>query len=81
MAHRDSIQSIGPAFYSWKIVAYWQEAIESQLYLKAMDAGEVFSIAVGDVDGLEAVLGFASDHCIEGKKDSTSVYVRPRAAR
>src|SRR5262245_35493285 len=81
LAHRDSIQSIGPAFYSPKTVDCWQEAIGGQLYLKAMDAGEVFFIAVGDVDRRRAVLGFASDYCIEGKKHGTSVYVRGRSAR
>jgi GNAT superfamily N-acetyltransferase len=81
LAHRDSIQSIGPAFYSPEIVAHWQEAIDGQLYLKAMDAGEVFFIAVGEVDGRRAVIGFASDYCIEGRKHGTSVYVRGRSAR
>ena len=40
LAHRDSIQSIGPAFYSPEVVECWQEAIGGQLYLEAMDAGE-----------------------------------------
>jgi hypothetical protein len=39
LAHRDSVQSIGPAFYSLEVVEHWQEAIEGQLYLTAMDAG------------------------------------------
>lgn len=62
-------------------MGYWQEAIEGQLYLKAMDGGEVFFIAVGDIDGRRAVLGFASDYCIEGKRHGSSVYVRGRSAR
>jgi GNAT superfamily N-acetyltransferase len=81
LAHRDSIESIGPAFYPQEIVAHWQEAIEGQLYLKAMAAGEVFFIAVGETDGRRAVLGFASDHCAEGQKHGTSVYVRGGSAR
>ena len=81
LAHRDSIQSIGPAYYPTEIVEYWQEAISGELYLKAMRTGEVFFIAVGEVDGRRAVLGFASDYCIEGRKHGTSVYVRGRAAR
>ncbi|HEY7500881.1 MAG TPA: GNAT family N-acetyltransferase [Vicinamibacterales bacterium] len=81
LAHRDSIQSIGPTYYSDDVVAWWQEAIEGQLYLKAMDGGEVFFIALGDVDGRRAVLGFASDYCIEGQRHGTSVYVRGRSAR
>lgn len=82
-AHRDSIQSIGPAYYSDDVVAWWQEAIEGQLYLKAMEGGEVFFIALGDVDGRRAVLGFASDYCIEGRGTgprSTSVAAQPGRA-
>ena len=81
LAHRDSIQSIGPAFYAPEVVEYWQEAITGELYLKAMEAGEVFFIAVGEADGSRAVLGFASDYCIEGPKHGTSVYVRGRSTR
>jgi GNAT superfamily N-acetyltransferase len=81
LAHRDSIQSIGPAYYSDEVVAWWQDAIEGQLYLKAMEGGEVFFIAIRDVDGRRAVLGFASDYCIEGQRHGTSVYVRGRSAR
>jgi GNAT superfamily N-acetyltransferase len=80
-AHRDSIQSIGPSYYPEEIVGYWQEPIEGQLYLKAMDGGEVFFIAVGDIDGRRAALGFASDYCIEGQRHGSSVYVRGRSAR
>jgi GNAT superfamily N-acetyltransferase len=81
MAHRDSIQFVGPSYYPEEIVGYWQEAIEGQLYLKALDGGEVFFIAVGDFDGRRAVLGFASDYCIEGQRHGSSVYVRGRSAR
>lgn len=81
LAHRDSIQSIGPSYYPEETVEYWQEAIEGQPYLKAMDGGEVFFIAVGDIDGRRAVLGFSSDYCIEGQRHGSSVYVRGRAAR
>jgi GNAT superfamily N-acetyltransferase len=81
LAHRDSIQSIRSTFYSAEVMEYWQEGITGELYTKAMDAGEVFFIAVGDVDGRRAVLGFASDYCIEVKKHGMSVYVRGRSAR
>jgi ribosomal protein S18 acetylase RimI-like enzyme len=80
-AHRDSIQSIGPAFYSPEVVECWQEAIAGQLYLEVMDKGEVFFIAIGDVDGRPAVLGFSSDYRIVGQKHGTSVYVRGGSAR
>src|SRR5687767_6239645 len=73
LAHRDSIQSIGPAFYSPGVVEYWHEAITRELYLKAMEAGEVFFIAVGDADGSRAVLGFASDCCVEGRSEERRV--------
>ena len=81
LAHRDSILSIGPAFYSPEVVGYWQQGITGDLYRRAMDAGEVFFIAVGDVDGTRAVLGFASDYGMEGPKHGISVYVRGRSAR
>jgi GNAT superfamily N-acetyltransferase len=81
LAHRDSIQSMGPSYYPEEIVGYWQEAIDGQLYLEAMNGGEVFFIAVGDIDGRRAVLGFASDYCIEGQRHGSSVYVRGRSAR
>ena len=64
-----------------KLWSTWQEAITGELYLKAMDAGEVFFIAVGEADGGGAVLGFATDYCIQGPKHGTSVYVRGRSAR
>ncbi len=81
VAHRDSIQSIGPDFYSSEVVECWQEGITGELYRRAMDAGEVFFIAVADVDGRRAVLGFASDYGVEGSKYGVSVYVRGRWAR
>jgi GNAT superfamily N-acetyltransferase len=77
LAHRDSIQSIGPAFYSGEAVEGWQEAISGALYLEAMDAGEVFFIAT---DG-GGILGFASDYIIRGQTHGISVYVRGRSAR
>jgi GNAT superfamily N-acetyltransferase len=80
-AHRDSIQSIGPAFYPADAVDAWQEGLTGTVYLDAMDAGEVFFIATGKVDGVALVLGFASDYCIEGATHGTSVYVRGMAAR
>jgi GNAT superfamily N-acetyltransferase len=77
LAHRDSIQSIGPAFYSAEVVQHWQEVIAGELYLEAMDAGEVFFIAT---DG-SSILGFASDYRIRGQTHGISVYVRGRSAR
>jgi ribosomal protein S18 acetylase RimI-like enzyme len=46
-----------------------------------MDGGEIFFIAVGEIDGADAVLGFASDYVRNGSHHGTSVYVRGTAAR
>lgn len=59
LAHRDSIRSIGPAFYPPQVVDDWAAGISRNLYLDAMEAGEVFFIATGE--GPE-VLGFSSDY-------------------
>jgi putative acetyltransferase len=81
LAHRDSIRSIGPAFYPSNVVDDWEEGLTGQVYLRAMQSGEVFFIATGNVDGRTLVLGFSSDYRIEGSKHGTSVYVRGEAAR
>ena len=80
-AHRDSIRSIGPAFYPPHDVDAWQHGLTGDVYLKAMRSGEVFFVATGNVDGTALVLGFASDYRIEGATHGTSVYVRGMAAR
>lgn len=81
VAHRDSILSIGAGFYPPNVVADWQEGLTGDVYLKAMDGGEVFFIATGELQDKAVVLGFASDYRIEGAKHGTSVYVRGIAAR
>lgn len=81
VAHRDSIRSTGPTFYPPNVVDDWQEGLTGDVYLKAMEGGEVFFIATGNIDGQARVLGFASEYCIEGSKHGTSVYVRGIAAR
>jgi ribosomal protein S18 acetylase RimI-like enzyme len=80
-AHRDSIQSLGAAFYDPAALAAWQAGISGDLYRGAMKAGEVFFIATGTLDGRQRVLGFSSDYAIEGPLHGTSVYVRGGAAR
>jgi putative acetyltransferase len=80
-AHRDSIQTIGPDFYARTDVDAWQEGLSGDVYLRAMDRGEVFFIASGHVGGTDVVLGFSSDYVIEGGTHGTSVYVRGMAAR
>lgn len=79
--HRDSIQSIGCDFYPANDVDAWQQGLSGDLYLGAMEAGEIFFIATGTVDGAPLVLGFASDYHIGGATHGTSVYVRGIAAR
>jgi putative acetyltransferase len=79
-AHLDSIRSIGPRFYPPATVNAWGAGLTPALYLQAMDAGEVFYIALGAIDGQPAVLGFAT-HRVDGHEHGTAVYVRGRAAR
>jgi GNAT superfamily N-acetyltransferase len=81
VAHRDSIQSLGPAFYPPQAVTDWQEGIEPALYLNAIASGEVFFIAVEVTENEPVVLGFSSDYRIEGTTHGVSVYVRGSAAR
>jgi putative acetyltransferase len=81
LAHRDSIQSIGPRFYPPSVVDDWADGLTGDLYIEAMRAGEVFFIAAAEVDGATVVLGFASDYQREGSRHGTSVYVRGTAAR
>lgn len=80
VAHRDSIQSIGPAFYSSEVVEAWGSGLTPAIYEKAMEAGEAFFIATGHVDGEPAVLGF-STHRVDDAQDGASVYVRGNVAR
>jgi putative acetyltransferase len=80
-AHRDSIRSIGPAFYPPQAVDDWCEGLSPNIYARAMDNGEAFFVAIGDVDGRSVVLGFASDYQIDGARFGVSVYVRGSAAR
>ena len=65
-AHRDSILSIGPAFYPPNVVADWQAGISRDLYLDAMERGEVFFIATGSLQDRPIVLGFATSRSVGG---------------
>jgi GNAT superfamily N-acetyltransferase len=80
VAHRDSIRSIGARFYPPDVVDDWSAVVTRDLYVNAMEGGEVFFIAIGEVDGTPAVLGFAT-HRLDGAQHGTSVYVRGMAAR
>jgi GNAT superfamily N-acetyltransferase len=79
-AHRDSIRSIGPAFYAPDLVEAWGSALTPELYANAMAGGEAFFVAVGRIDGEVVVLGF-STHRVDDGQDGVSVYVRGSAAR
>jgi GNAT superfamily N-acetyltransferase len=79
-AHLDSIRSLGSLCYEETIVSDWGARIESALYLSAMDRGEVFFIARGELGGTPAVLGFSS-HRIDEGRHGVAVYVRGRASR
>jgi ribosomal protein S18 acetylase RimI-like enzyme len=80
VSHRDSIASIGPDYYPPHVVEDWGEGLTSDLYVNAMASGEVFFIAVGELEGRHVVLGFAT-HRIDDGRHGTSVYVRGAAAR
>jgi GNAT superfamily N-acetyltransferase len=80
LAHLDSIRSIGPAFYPLDVVDAWSTGLTPEIYVKAMESGEAFFIAMGYVDGEAAVLGF-STHRVDDAQDGASVYVRGQAAR
>src|SRR3989442_970369 len=78
-AHSDSIRSIGPLFYSQENVNDWGAGLTSDLYVKAMQRGEAFFIAVGDLNGKPTVLGFAA-HRVEGTQHGTAAYLMCTAA-
>ncbi|HVR69659.1 MAG TPA: GNAT family N-acetyltransferase [Vicinamibacteria bacterium] len=79
-AHLDSIRSIGPLYYAAPIVNDWCARVEGDLYVEAMDRGEVFFVAVDEGGDTSEVLGFSS-HRIDDHEHGTAVYVRGRAAR
>jgi GNAT superfamily N-acetyltransferase len=58
----------------------WGEGLTADVYIKAMQGGEVFFVATGEVEGHPVVLGFAGHH-VEAGRHGTSVYVRGCAAR
>lgn len=76
-AHLDSIRTIGSQYYPSEIVNDWCAEITGNLYLKAMEQGEVFFIAVAADN---EVFGFSS-HRIDDEIHGVSVYVRGKAAR
>ncbi|PYR28849.1 MAG: hypothetical protein DMF92_13215 [Acidobacteria bacterium] len=78
--HCDSIRSVGPQFYPPSVVEDWEEGLTPDIHVNAMEGGEVFFVAVGQIDNDSAVLGFAT-HRIDDARDGGSVYVRGLATR
>ena len=62
------------------MVEAWGAGLTPELYISAMESGDVFFIATGHIDGQPEVLGF-STHRVDDRIDGTSVYVRGSAAR
>ena len=80
LAHIDSIRSLGAHFYPPDVVEAWGEGLTSSLYRDAMRGGEVFFVAIGQLEGQQVVLGFAT-HRVDDAQDGASVYVRGGASR
>lgn len=79
-AHRDSILSIGPKFYPPNVVDAWGAGLSPDVYVNAMQGGEAFFVAIGQLEGQATVLGF-STHRVDDAQDGASVYVRGSVAR
>jgi putative acetyltransferase len=79
-AHLDSIRSIGALYYDGPIVSDWSAHVKGDLYVHAMARGEAFYIAVRELPGQPAVMGFSS-HRVDANEHRTAVYVRGQAAR
>jgi putative acetyltransferase len=80
LAHADSIRTIGPGFYSPGVVDAWGSGLTPDLYVRAMEGGEAFFVATGELHGESVVLGFAT-HRVDDDQDGASVYVRGGAVR
>jgi GNAT superfamily N-acetyltransferase len=80
VAHLGSIRSIGPKFYPPDVVEAWCVGLTPDICVNAMQGGEAFFVAIGQLDDHDAVLGF-STHRIDDAQDGASVYVRGSVAR
>src|SRR5574339_646302 len=76
-AHLDSIFTIGSQYYNAEIVKDWGAEIKGDLYIDAMEQGEIFFVAIANNHD---VLGFSS-HRIDDGIHGVSVYVRGKAGR
>ena len=79
-AHLDSIRSLGARYYPPEIVSAWAALVRPELYVNAMNGGEVFYIAVDTDSGAREVLGFSS-HRVDGDEHGVGVYVTGSAGR
>ena len=80
VAHLDSIHSLGAKGYPPDVMSVWGAPRDGGRYRSAMEAGEVFFVAVTGRDAADRVLGFSS-HRVEQGQHRTAVYVRGSAAR
>ncbi len=78
-AHVDSIHSIAAKVYRPDVISAWGAPRDGERYRRAMEAGELFFVAVSGHDTAR-VLGFSSYRVVEGKH-RTAIYVRGEAAR
>jgi GNAT superfamily N-acetyltransferase len=62
------------------VIKAWAAGLTPDIYIHAMNAGEVVFVAIGEIDGQPAVLGFAT-HRVDDMQDGASVYVRGAATR
>jgi hypothetical protein len=79
-AHLDSIRTVGARFYSADIVEDWVARISPERYVKAMEGGETFYVALGSIDDRPCALGFSS-HRVEDGRHRTAIYIRGRVVR
>ena len=72
-AHRDSILTLGPPFYSPNVVAEWASGLTPDVYVRAMEDGEAFFVAEAP-SGLDSqVLGFATHWSHDGEHGTSGV--------
>ncbi len=80
-AHMASIRSLGAKAYDPEIINDWGAPRTGETYIRAMEKGELFFVAVEREPGKdERILGFSS-YRFEDGKHRTAVYVRGDVSR
>ena len=79
-AHVDSIHSTGALFYPAEVIYAWGAPRRGDAYVRAMERGEVFFIAIGTTDNKRLVLGLSAHRVVAGQH-RTAIYVRGSASR